>query len=176
MQKIFLSLAVLLASVGWANAANGFSESSVVASTTSVPSNFIGSYYGLLYDIEMMGNTGYDDQNMTFTVTTGNVLHGVLPQIGSMPGTITIDLPISVATDGTMATTADASTKVGTLVIPSFGITISLTLDGSASTAFSNATIDPVTNEMNFTLKVKGSYFGTNFPASVSFTSSVFTP
>lgn len=175
MKKLFLSLAVLLASVGWTNAANGLSESFVVFSTTSVPSNFIGSYYGLLYDIEMNGQTGYADQNMTFTVTTGDRLQGTLPQIGSMPGTITINLPISVATSGTLTTTAGPSDPVGNLTIGGF-LTIPLYLDGSASTAFSNASIDPVTNEMNFTLKVKGSYFGTNFPASVSFTSSVFTP
>ncbi|WP_294083141.1 hypothetical protein [Proteiniphilum sp. UBA5384] len=177
MKKLIFSLAVIMASVGWINAANGSDGPSVVVSPMTVPSNFVGSYTGLLHNIIMNGNDDYEDREMTFKVISADKLQGTLPQIGSMPGTITIDLPISVATNGNMTTTA-GSGQVGTLKLNIFPyLTIPLYLDGTNATAFTGASIDPVTKEMNFTLKVKGEYLGISmYPAQVSFTSSIFTP
>lgn len=93
MKKIFFSLALLCASICGANAANG-SEVNVltnnIASVLAASEQYAGTYAGTLYGIEMNGESGYEDQQMSFEITETGYLHGQLAPIGKMPGTITI--------------------------------------------------------------------------------------
>lgn len=145
MKKVTLIFSFLLAFVGLANA-----------------QNYVGSYKGLMDEITMRGNSYDDVPDQVFNLTI-NMLTGTVSEIGSMPGTISINLPIVVDADGNITTT---STTCGTLTI--LGI-IPITLE---LTSLTEATIK--NNILEFTLECHGTYFGQDFPASVHFKGELY--
>lgn len=140
MKKATLIFAFLLAFVGFANA-----------------QNYVGSYKGLMDEITMRGNSYDDVPDQVFNLTI-NMLTGTVSGIGSMPGTISINLPITVDADGNITTT---SATCGTLTI--FGL-IPITLE---LTSLTGAIVKD--NTLEFTLECHGAYLGMDFPASVHF-------
>lgn len=160
MKRIILFLAIVMAFCGSAIAQN--------------ISNHAGDYYGLLHDITMNSKSGYESRNMTFTISSDGTLSGTLPAVGSMPGNITVSMPVALNGDS-IYTTASTKKRVATLKMTVFPYSsIPLYLDGSSSSAFSGTIVN---NVLDFTLKVKGSFLGIDyFPASVSFTSTSYTP
>lgn len=169
MRNLFFSLALLCASICGANAANG-SEVNVltnnVASVLAVSEQYAGTYAGTLYGIEMNGESGYEDQQMSFEITEAGYLYGQLAPIGEMPGTITINMPVSVDTNGNLTTNA-GNDVVATLKMSTFPyMTINLYLNENG---LSNASIE--NGELNFTLQVKGKFGVIDmFPATINFT------
>lgn len=145
MKKLTLVFAFLLACVGLANA-----------------QNYVGSYTGLMDEIEMRGNS-YDDVSGQVFNLTANMLTGTVSQIGSMPGTISINLPITVDAYGNITA---VGTTCGTLTILGF-IPITLQLKSLTDATVKN-------NILEFTLQCHGTYLGADFPASVHFKSESF--
>lgn len=165
MRNLFFSLALLCASICGANAANG-SEVNVLTNNVASVLAVSEQYAGTLYGIEMNGESGYEDQQMSFEITEAGYLYGQLAPIGEMPGTITINMPVSVDTNGNLTTNA-GNDVVATLKMSTFPyMTINLYLNENG---LSNASIE--NGELNFTLQVKGKFGVIDmFPATINFT------
>ena len=92
------------------------------------------------------------------------VMDGILscdfPQIGSMPGNITIELEVEVDEE-TGEITAFKGDKAGTLTILGMDL-VTLKLDSLTDAKVTGNTIE-------FTLAVSGKFLGADFPASVHF-------
>lgn len=86
------------------------------------------------------------------------------PQIGSMPGTITISLAVEVDEE-TGEITAYNGDEAGTLSLP-LGIKVKLYLDDLRD---AKITDNGGSKQIEFTLDVSGTFLGANFPASVHF-------
>lgn len=153
-KKIFLMFAFVAISVSFVCAQN--------------LNEYIGTYAGTLQDIEMNNKTGYPNQDMSFKITSKGHLVGEIGNIGKMPGTITIDLPINIDDNGTLTAKANVA---GTLNFD-LGGESSLVLDAKKGGFQGN--IDSY-KKMIFTLHVRGSMVGIPvFPASVTFVSNSF--
>ena len=151
IKKLFMFVAIMLAFVMSANAQSG-------------------SYTGTLHNIVMNGNPK-GDQTMTFTYSNG-YLKGTLPKIGSMPGTITINMPVDVDANGNLTTTAS---QVGTLSVLSTPLYLDDDCDDNNGAFYGTLTKVNGTYVLDFTLNVVGSFLSIEvFPASVSFTSTSF--
>lgn len=147
MKKLFLC-AALAASFGMIQPANAVTvtDANAVSSVLSI-GDYEGTYNGTMDKIIMMGKE-YEARPATYTLENGK-LHCDFPQLGAMPGTITIDLTVKVDEE-TGAITAHPNDQAGTLTIPGMDpITLYLTsLDDAQITG----------NQIEFTLNVLGSY------------------
>lgn len=100
----------------------GFTQSSFAAPLASINSitsvfaisDYEGTYSGTMDNIMMRGKF-YESRAATFRIESGH-LKCDFPQVGSMPGTITIDLPVAVDEE-TGEITAYIGEKAGTLSI-----------------------------------------------------------
>lgn len=120
--------------------------------------NSEGSYIGTL-DVVKMNDKNYNAvENQVFTVTDLN-LSGKVAKVGSMPGTIYIDLKI--AEDGTTLKAADGANSCGTLkVFNLLPITLALTdFHGTVNG-----------DDIEFTLKCNGLYKDSPIAAEVHYT------
>ena len=105
MKKIFGLVVMAMSMLFAANAMASTSVESVTA-VTSV-ADYEGDYVGQISNVTMNGKS-YDQESATFTLE-GNVLYCDFPQIGKMPGTIAVELPVTVdETTGKITAKKDA--------------------------------------------------------------------
>jgi len=130
-------------------------------------SDYVGTYTGTLYNIEMNGKTGYSSRTMSFQITNDGYLKGEIGAIGSMPGVININLAVSVENGRLVA----QSETAGTLTF-NIGGSTTLYVDDDEGGLVGEINSSKT---MSFTLNVVGSMLGISvFPASVSFVSTSF--
>lgn len=108
--------------------------------------------------IKMKGKD-YEPRAASYTLE-GGLLTCDFPQIGSMPGTITIELNVNVDEE-TGEITADSGVDAGYLTILGMDL-VKLKLDSLTDAKVTGNTIE-------FTLAVSGKFLGADFPASVHF-------
>ena len=108
--------------------------------------------------IKMRGED-YEPRTASYTLE-GGLLTCDFPQIGSMPGNITIELEVEVDEE-TGEITANEGDQAGTLKILNM-LPIKLYLDSLTDAKVTGNTIE-------FTLAVSGKFLGADFPASVHF-------
>lgn len=140
MKKILAIIAILMATVSFAKA-----------------QNYEGTYTGTLDEITMNDSTYQSRSGISFEVESTN-LYGTVGQVGSMPGTIVIDLPISVTSGTITATPGDACGQLKVFGVIPFTLYL---------TSLYDATTDGTTLE--FTLECTGTYFGKTYNAHVHF-------
>ncbi|MCF0257117.1 hypothetical protein [Bacteroides heparinolyticus] len=124
-----------------------------------------GTYNGTLSNITMNGNSYNNAPNQNFTLTSigGNLynLTGTVGPIGSMPGTIYVDLDVSI-NNGVITPNTPINDPAGKLVLLNGGVNITIKLSSFTGTL--------VNNELHFVLNT---YAGWQvfpvFPASVTF-------
>lgn len=157
MKKIFGLVVMAMSMLFAANAMASTSVESVTA-VTSV-SDYEGDYVGQISNVTMNGKS-YDSESATFTLE-GNVLYCDFPQIGKMPGTIAVELPVTVdETTGKITAKKDAYAEKLTLKI---GRTAKLYLDSLTNAKVENGTLE-------FDMAVHGTYLSIiKFPASFHF-------
>ena len=157
MKKIFGLVVMAMSMLFAANAMASTSVESVTA-VTSV-ADYEGDYVGQISNVTMNGKS-YDPESATFTLE-GNVLYCDFPQIGKMPGTIAVELPVTVdETTGKITAKKDAYAGKLTLKI---GGTAKLYLDYLTNAKVENGTLE-------FDMKVHGTYLSIiKFPASFHF-------
>ena len=141
MKKFILFFALFVACISFAQA-----------------QNYTGSYTGTMDEIRMNDKT-YDSQTgKTFTLSASK-LTGTVNKIGSMPGTITIDLDISVDSNGNI--TAVNETKCGELKVLGL-IPIALKLSNLSNASVKDGTLE-------YTLECTGTYLGKSYSAHIHF-------
>ena len=163
MKKGILFIALFAASFGFMQ--SSFAAPSMSAnSITNVLaiSDYEGTYSGTMDNIIMRGKP-YESRAATYKIEGGR-LKCDFPQIGSMPGTITISLAVEVDED-TGGITAYNGDEAGTLSLP-LGIKVKLYLDDLRD---AKITDNGSSKQIEFTLDVSGTFLGANFPASVHF-------
>lgn len=106
-----------------------------------------------------MRGEDYEPRAASYTLENG-ILSCDFPQIGSMPGNITIELEVEVDEE-TGEITAFKGDKAGTLTILGMDL-VTLKLDSLTDAKVTGNTIE-------FTLAVSGKFLGADFPASVHF-------
>ena len=157
MKKIFGLVVMAMSMLFAANAMASTSVESVTA-VTSV-ADYEGDYVGQISNVTMNGKS-YDPESATFTLE-GNVLYCDFPQIGKMPGTITVKLPISI-NEATGEITATPGTSAGFLTLK-VGGKATLYLDSLTNAKVENGTLE-------FDMAVHGTYLSIiKFPASFHF-------
>ena len=124
-----------------------------------------GTYNGTLSNITMNGKSYNDatNQNFTLTSTGGNLydLRGTVGPIGKMPGTIKVELKVSI-NNGVVTATTPIGGYAGKLMLLDGGLPIKIKL--------SSFTGSLVNNELHFVLDTyAGWQFVPVFPASVTF-------
>lgn len=159
MRKFFLGVALVAASFGRTQSADAATviNADGVGSVSAI-SDYEGIYNGTMDKIKMKGKD-YEARTASYTIK-GDLLTCDFPQIGSMPGNITIELGIEV-NEETGKITANEGNQAGTLKILNI-LPIKLRLDSLTDAQITNNTIE-------FTLAVSGKFLGTDFPASVHF-------
>ena len=149
MRKFFLGAALVAASFGMAQSADA---------ATVMDVDGEGTYNGTMDQIKMRGED-YEPRAASYTLENG-ILSCDFPQIGSMPGNITIELEVEVDEE-TGEITAFKGDKAGTLTILGMDL-VTLKLDSLTDAKVTGNTIE-------FTLAVSGKFLGADFPASVHF-------
>ena len=115
MRKFFLGAALVAASFGMAQSADAATVMDVDGvSTVLAISDYEGTYNGTMDQIKMRGED-YEPRAASYTLENG-ILSCDFPQIGSMPGNITIELEVEVDEE-TGEITAFKGDKAGTLTI-----------------------------------------------------------
>ncbi|WP_373260910.1 hypothetical protein [Phocaeicola vulgatus] len=115
MRKFFLGAALVAASFGMAQSADAATVMGVEGvSTVLAISDYEGTYNGTMDKIKMKGKD-YEPRAASYTLE-GGLLTCDFPQIGSMPGTITIELNVNVDEE-TGEITADSGVDAGYLTI-----------------------------------------------------------
>lgn len=95
MRKFFLGAALVAASFGMAQSADAATVMDVDGvSTVLAISDYEGTYNGTMDQIKMRGED-YEPRAASYTLENG-ILSCDFPQIGSMPGNITIELEVEV--------------------------------------------------------------------------------
>lgn len=95
MRKFFLGAALVAASFGMAQSADAATVMDVDGvSTVLAISDYEGTYNGTMDQIKMRGED-YEPRTASYTLE-GGLLTCDFPQIGSMPGNITIELEVEV--------------------------------------------------------------------------------
>lgn len=159
MRKFFLGAALVAASFGMAQPADAATVMDVDGvSTVLAISDYEGTYNGTMDQIKMRGED-YEPRTASYTLE-GGLLTCDFPQIGSMPGNITIELGVEVDEE-TGEITANEGDQAGTLKILNM-LPIKLYLDSLTDAKVTGNTIE-------FTLAVSGKFLGADFPASVHF-------
>lgn len=159
MRKFFLGAALVAASFGMAQSADAATVMDVEGvSTVLAISDYEGTYNGTMDKIKMKGKD-YEPRAASYTLE-GGLLTCDFPQIGSMPGTITIELNVNVDEE-TGEITADSGVDAGYLTILGMDL-VKLKLDSLTDAKVTGNTIE-------FTLAVSGKFLGADFPASVHF-------
>lgn len=93
MRKFFLGAALVAASFGMAQSADAATVMDVDGvSTVLAISDYEGTYNGTMDQIKMRGED-YEPRAASYTLENG-ILSCDFPQIGSMPGNITIELEV----------------------------------------------------------------------------------
>lgn len=162
MRKFFLGAALVAASFGMAQSADAATVMDVEGvSTVLAISDYEGTYNGTMDKIKMKGKD-YEPRAASYTLE-GGLLTCDFPQIGSMPGTITIELNVNVDEE-TGEITADSGVDAGYLTILGMDL-VKLKLDSLTDAKVTGNTIE-------FTLAVSGKFLGADFPASVHFNNS----
>ncbi|WP_347153291.1 hypothetical protein [Phocaeicola vulgatus] len=157
MRKFFLGAALVAASFGMAQSADAATVMDVEGvSTVLAISDYEGTYNGTMDKIKMKGKD-YEPRAASYTLE-GGLLTCDFPQIGSMPGTITIELNVNVDEE-TGEITADSGVDAGYLTILGMDL-VKLKLDSLTDAKVTGNTIE-------FTLAVSGKFLGADFPASV---------
>lgn len=159
MRKFFLVATLVTASFGMAQSADAATVMEVDdVSTVLAINDYEGTYNGTMDQIKMRGKD-YEPRAASYTLENG-ILSCNFPQIGSMPGNITIKLEVEVDEE-TGEITANEGDQAGTLKILNM-LPIKLYLDSLTDAKVTGNTIE-------FTLAVSGKFLGVNFPASVHF-------
>lgn len=164
MKKSILFMIIFAASFGFMQP----SFAAPLASINSITSVFAisdyeGTYSGTMDNIMMNGKL-YESRAATFRIEGGS-LKCDFPQVGRMPGTITIDLPVAVDEE-TGEITAYTGEKAGTLSLP-IGLVYEFKLDDLRD---AKITDNGGSQQLEFTLDVSARYlFFFNFLASVHF-------
>lgn len=159
MRNFFLGATLVAASFGMAQSADAATVMDVDGvSTVLAISDYEGTYNGTMDQIKMRGED-YEPRTASYTLE-GGLLTCDFPQIGSMPGNITIELEVEVDEE-TGEITANEGDQAGTLKILNM-LPIKLYLDSLTDAKVTGNTIE-------FTLAVSGKFLGADFPASVHF-------
>lgn len=149
MRKFFLGAALVAASFGMAQSADAATVMDVDGvSTVLAISDYEGTYNGTMDQIKMRGED-YEPRAASYTLENG-ILSCDFPQIGSMPGNITIELEVEVDEE-TGEITAFKGDKAGTLTILGMDL-VTLKLDSLTDAKVTGNTIE-------FTLAVSGKHF-----------------
>lgn len=149
MRKFFLGAALVAASFGMAQSADAATVMDVDGvSTVLAISDYEGTYNGTMDQIKMRGED-YEPRAASYTLENG-ILSCDFPQIGSMPGNITIELEVEVDEE-TGEITAFKGDKAGTLTILGMDL-VTLKLDSLTDAKVTGNTIE-------FTLAVSGKFF-----------------
>lgn len=157
MKKIFGLVVMAMSMLFTANAMASTSVESFAVMASAA--DYEGDYVGQISNVTMNGNS-YDAENATFTLE-GNVLYCDFPQIGKMPGTIAVELPVTVD-ETTGKITAKEGAIAGTLTLK-LGGTATLYLDSLTDAKVENGTLE-------FDMAVHGTYLSIiKFPASFHF-------
>lgn len=155
MRKFFLGATLVAASFGMAQSADAATVMDVDGvSTVLAISDYEGTYNGTMDQIKMRGED-YEPRTASYTLE-GGLLTCDFPQIGSMPGNITIELEVEVDEE-TGEITANEGDQAGTLKILNM-LPIKLYLDSLTDAKVTGNTIE-------FTLAVSGKFLGADFPA-----------
>lgn len=150
MRKFFLGDALVAASFGMAQSADAATVMDVEGvSTVLAISDYEGTYNGTMDKIKMKGKD-YEPRAASYTLE-GGLLTCDFPQIGSMPGTITIELNVNVDEE-TGEITADSGVDAGYLTILGMDL-VKLKLDSLTDAKVTGNTIE-------FTLAVSGKFLG----------------
>lgn len=150
MRKFFLGAALVAASFGMAQSADAATVMDVDGvSTVLAISDYEGTYNGTMDQIKMRGED-YEPRAASYTLENG-ILSCDFPQIGSMPGNITIELEVEVDEE-TGEITAFKGDKAGTLTILGMDL-VTLKLDSLTDAKVTGNTIE-------FTLAVSGKFLG----------------
>lgn len=150
MRKFFLGAALVAASFGMAQSADAATVMGVEGvSTVLAISDYEGTYNGTMDKIKMKGKD-YEPRAASYTLE-GGLLTCDFPQIGSMPGTITIELNVNVDEE-TGEITADSGVDAGYLTILGMDL-VKLKLDSLTDAKVTGNTIE-------FTLAVSGKFLG----------------
>lgn len=153
MKKIFGLVVMAMSMLFTANAMASTGVESVDAVTSTA------DYDGVISNVTMNGKS-YSNEDATFTIES-NVLICDFPQIGKMPGTITVELPISI-NEATGEITATPGTSAGILTLK-VGGEAPLYLDSLTNAKVENGTLE-------FDMAVHGTYLSIiKFPASFHF-------
>lgn len=148
MRKFFLGAALVAASFGMAQSADAATVMDVDGvSTVLAISDYEGTYNGTMDQIKMRGED-YEPRAASYTLENG-ILSCDFPQIGSMPGNITIELEVEVDEE-TGEITAFKGDKAGTLTILGMDL-VTLKLDSLTDAKVTGNTIE-------FTLAVSGKF------------------
>lgn len=133
MRKFFLGAALVAASFGMAQSADAATVMDVDGvSTVLAISDYEGTYNGTMDQIKMRGED-YEPRAASYTLENG-ILSCDFPQIGSMPGNITIELEVEVDEE-TGEITAFKGDKAGTLTMHPYTL-----LEQNNSSLFCQAT------------------------------------
>ena len=150
MRKFFLGATLVAASFGMAQSADAATVMDVDGvSTVLAISDYEGTYNGTMDQIKMRGED-YEPRTASYTLE-GGLLTCDFPQIGSMPGNITIELEVEVDEE-TGEITANEGDQAGTLKILNM-LPIKLYLDSLTDAKVTGNTIE-------FTLAVSGKFLG----------------
>lgn len=157
MKKIFGLVVMAMSMLFTANAMASTGVESVDAVTSTA--DYDGDYDGVISNVTMNGKS-YSNEDATFTIES-NVLICDFPQIGKMPGTITVELPISI-NEATGEITATPGTSAGILTLK-VGGEAPLYLDSLTNAKVENGTLE-------FDMAAHGTYLSIiKFPASFHF-------
>lgn len=138
MRKFFLGAALVAASFGMAQSADAATVMDVDGvSTVLAISDYEGTYNGTMDQIKMRGED-YEPRAASYTLENG-ILSCDFPQIGSMPGNITIELEVEVDEE-TGEITAFKGDKAGTLTILGMDL-VTLKLDSLTDAKVTGNTI-----------------------------------
>ena len=139
MRKFFLGAALVAASFGMAQSADAATVMDVDGvSTVLAISDYEGTYNGTMDQIKMRGED-YEPRAASYTLENG-ILSCDFPQIGSMPGNITIELEVEVDEE-TGEITAFKGDKAGTLTILGMDL-VTLKLDSLTDAKVTGNTIE----------------------------------
>ena len=145
-----------------------FFFSSMQSVAQVIPDSLVGRYTGRLYDIKMGEKSGFNEQTMTFTLSSDGLLCAELEQIGKMPGLIYLAIPVSVGADGTLIPTGDNVGKMKMTMFPFPSFSLYLNYVNRRTEALYSASLRQ--SVLRFTLRVRGSILGFSaFPVQVSF-------
>lgn len=158
MKRILIMAAFVTACLGQVKAVSS-SDFNVVPDVSLFSEASYGKYNGTLTNVTMNGKSYNDVPGITFSLNKNGTLSGTVGKIGKMPGTITINVPVSVDESGNVSAIQGA--VAGRLAF-SFG--------GGTNLYVQSLTGNVNSGTLQFTLETYGSFLGMSvFPASVSF-------